>query len=62
MFEITIDADLCKQDGLGAMTYPFAILQQDEKATIPTIPTGHLGSCFGCGMTVLERFVELALV
>jgi nitroreductase/NAD-dependent dihydropyrimidine dehydrogenase PreA subunit len=52
MFEITIDTDLCKKDGLCAMTCPVAVLQQDEKATIPIIATDHLGSCFGCGQCV----------
>jgi len=52
MFEITIDTDLCKKDGLCAMTCPVSVIQQPEKATIPTIATDHLGSCFGCGHCV----------
>ena len=52
MFEITIDAELCKKDGLCAMTCPVGVLQQDKKATTPTISTDHLGSCFGCGQCV----------
>jgi len=52
MYEITIDTALCKKDGLCAMTCPVAVIQQPEKATIPTIATDHLGSCFGCGHCV----------
>jgi nitroreductase/NAD-dependent dihydropyrimidine dehydrogenase PreA subunit len=52
MYEIVIDADTCKKDGLCAMTCPVAVLQQAEKATIPTIATDHLESCFGCGQCV----------
>jgi nitroreductase/NAD-dependent dihydropyrimidine dehydrogenase PreA subunit len=52
VYEITIDADLCKKDGLCAMTCPVSVLQQAEKATTPTIATDHLGSCFGCGQCV----------
>lgn len=52
MYEITIDTDLCKKDGLCAMTCPVSVLQQAEKATIPIISNAHLGSCFGCGQCV----------
>jgi len=52
MFEITIDADICKKDGLCAMMCPVAVFQQEEKATIPKIVDAHLESCFGCGQCV----------
>jgi nitroreductase/NAD-dependent dihydropyrimidine dehydrogenase PreA subunit len=52
MFEIMIDTDICKKDGLCAMTCPVAVLQQDAKGTIPRIDKNHLGSCFGCGQCV----------
>jgi nitroreductase/NAD-dependent dihydropyrimidine dehydrogenase PreA subunit len=52
MYEILINADICKKDGLCAMTCPVAVLQQEEKATIPTIAEDHLESCFGCGQCV----------
>lgn len=52
MFEITIDTDLCKKDGLCAMTCPVSVIQQSEKATIPMIADDHLSHCFGCGQCV----------
>jgi len=52
MFEIRIDTDLCKKDGLCASTCPVAVLQQKEKATIPVIAADHLESCFACGQCV----------
>jgi nitroreductase/NAD-dependent dihydropyrimidine dehydrogenase PreA subunit len=52
MFEITIDTELCVKDGLCAMTCPVAVLQQEEKATIPKISSDHLEHCFGCGQCV----------
>jgi nitroreductase/NAD-dependent dihydropyrimidine dehydrogenase PreA subunit len=52
MFEITIDTELCKKDGLCAMTCPVAVLQQDEKVTIPKISSENLAHCFGCGQCV----------
>ncbi len=50
MFEIKIDADACKKDGLCAMTCMRAILRQEEKGTIPKIV--ELEKCFGCGQCV----------
>ena len=47
MFEISIDTDVCKKDGLCAMTCMRSIFQQDEKATIPKIVDPHF--CYGCG-------------
>jgi nitroreductase/NAD-dependent dihydropyrimidine dehydrogenase PreA subunit len=52
MFEITIDTNLCKKDGLCAMTCPVSVIQQPEKATIPMIADDHLEHCFGCGQCV----------
>jgi nitroreductase/NAD-dependent dihydropyrimidine dehydrogenase PreA subunit len=52
MLEITIDADVCKQDGLCAMTCPVVILQQEEKGTMPEIDDARLESCFRCGQCV----------
>ena len=52
MYEISIDTEICKKDGLCAMTCPVSVLQQSEKATIPIISADHLGSCFGCGQCV----------
>jgi nitroreductase/NAD-dependent dihydropyrimidine dehydrogenase PreA subunit len=52
MYAITIDAELCKKDGLCAMTCPVAVLQQEEKTTIPIVAEDHLENCFGCGQCV----------
>jgi nitroreductase/NAD-dependent dihydropyrimidine dehydrogenase PreA subunit len=52
MYEITIDTELCKKDGICAMTCPVAVLQQEEKLTVPTISSDHLEHCFGCGQCV----------
>jgi NAD-dependent dihydropyrimidine dehydrogenase PreA subunit len=37
MYEVTIDTERCKKDGLCAMTCPVTVIQQDEKATVPKI-------------------------
>lgn len=50
MSEITIDADVCKKDGLCAMTCMRAIFQQEEKKTIPKIVDPEL--CYSCGQCV----------
>jgi nitroreductase/NAD-dependent dihydropyrimidine dehydrogenase PreA subunit len=50
MFEITIDADVCKKDGLCAMTCMRGNFQQEEKGTIPKIV--NLEKCYGCGQCV----------
>jgi nitroreductase/NAD-dependent dihydropyrimidine dehydrogenase PreA subunit len=50
MPQITIDANLCKKDGLCAMTCPRAIFRQEEKGTMPKIV--DLEMCFGCGHCV----------
>ena len=52
MVEITIDADVCKKDGLCAMTCSFGIFQQEEKGTIPKIDDVMLEKCFRCGQCV----------
>ena len=52
MVEITHNADLCKKCGLCAMTCPVAILQQEEKGTMPKIDDARLESCFRCGQCV----------
>ncbi len=41
MYEVTIDPERCKKDGLCAMICPDAIIQQDEKVTIPKISMVH---------------------
>ena len=50
MATIAIDADLCKKDGLCAMTCMRAIFRQDEKNTIPKIVDTEF--CYGCGQCV----------
>lgn len=50
MPEITIDADVCKKDGLCAMTCTRAVFRQEEKGTIPEIVDPDF--CFGCGQCV----------
>ena len=52
MVEITHNADLCGKCGLCAMTCPVAILQQEEKGTMPKIDDARLESCFRCGQCV----------
>jgi ferredoxin len=50
MIAITIDADVCKKDGLCAMTCMRAIFQQEEKDTIPKIVDQE--HCYTCGQCV----------
>ena len=52
MFEVTIDTERCKKDGLCAMICPDAIFQQDEKATVPKISDERIGHCIACGHCV----------
>lgn len=52
MYEVTIDPDRCKKDGLCAMICPKAIIQQDEKATVPIISDDHMAHCIACGQCV----------
>jgi nitroreductase/NAD-dependent dihydropyrimidine dehydrogenase PreA subunit len=52
MTEITIDADVCKKDGLCAMTCTYGIFQQEEKSTIPKIDDVMLEKCYRCGHCV----------
>ena len=49
MYEVTIDSELCKKDGLCAMVCPDAVIQQDERATIPRISEERLQYCIACG-------------
>ncbi len=50
MAEITIDAELCKKDGLCAMACTRVVFQQEKKNTIPEIE--GLERCFTCGHCV----------
>jgi NAD-dependent dihydropyrimidine dehydrogenase PreA subunit len=50
MLEITIDADVCKKDGLYAMACTRDVFRQEEKGTMPKII--GLERCFGCGQCV----------
>ena len=50
MPEITIDADVCKKDGLCTMACTRAISLQEERGTIPEISGQE--RCFGCGQCV----------
>jgi len=52
MYDVTIDPELCKKDGLCAMTCPVAVIQQDEKVTVPKIPDEHMERCIACGHCV----------
>jgi nitroreductase/Pyruvate/2-oxoacid:ferredoxin oxidoreductase delta subunit len=52
MVEITHNAEICKKCGLCAMTCPMAILQQEEKGTIPKIVDANLKRCMRCGQCV----------
>ena len=49
MYEVTIDTELCKKDGLCAMICPEAVFQQDEKVTVPRIANEHMERCIACG-------------
>jgi len=50
MIEITIDENVCKKDGLCAMTCMRGIFQQEEMVTIPKIVDQEF--CYGCGQCV----------
>jgi NAD-dependent dihydropyrimidine dehydrogenase PreA subunit len=52
LIEITIDADICKKDGLCTMACPLGILKQEEKDAIPEIVDTFLEKCFRCGQCV----------
>ena len=52
MYAVTIDTELCKKDGLCAMICPDAVIQQDEKATVPKISDEHMEHCIACGQCV----------
>ena len=52
MLEITIDADVCKKDGLCALSCPRGILEQEEKGAVPKIVGAYLEKCFRCGQCV----------
>jgi len=49
MYKVTIDSERCKKDGLCAMICPDAVIQQDEKATVPKISDEHIARCIACG-------------
>jgi nitroreductase/NAD-dependent dihydropyrimidine dehydrogenase PreA subunit len=49
MYEVTIDSERCKKDGLCAMICPVAVIQQDEKVTVPKISDQHMERCIACG-------------
>jgi nitroreductase/NAD-dependent dihydropyrimidine dehydrogenase PreA subunit len=49
MYEVSIDPERCKKDGLCAMTCPVAVIQQDGKVTVPKIPDEHMERCIACG-------------
>ncbi len=52
MPKITINADICKKDGLCAMACPRGIIEQKEKRTIPQITQAFVEKCFLCGQCV----------
>ena len=52
MYAVTIDTELCKKDGLCAMICPDAVIQQDEKATVPKISDERIELCIACGHCV----------
>ena len=49
MYEVTIDTERCKKDGLCAMICPDAVIQQDEKVTVPKISDERMEHCIACG-------------
>lgn len=49
MYEVTIDSERCKKDGLCAMICPVGVIQQDEKVTVPKISDEHVAHCIACG-------------
>ena len=52
MFEVTIDSQQCKKDGLCAMVCPVTVIQQYEKATVPKISDERMEYCIACGQCV----------
>ena len=52
MYEIRIDAEQCKKDGLCAMVCPVDVIQQDEKVTVPEILAGNQDRCIACGQCI----------
>jgi ferredoxin len=52
MPEITIDAEVCKRDGLCAMACTYGIFKQEEKGTVPDIDAVMLEKCYRCGHCV----------
>ena len=49
MYEITVDQDLCRKDGLCAMTCMRGIFQQEEKNTFPELVDKD--ECYNCGQS-----------
>ena len=52
MVEVTIDSERCKRDGLCAMVCPVAVIQQNEKATVPKSSDNRMEYCIACGQCV----------
>ena len=50
MYEITIDTDVCKKDGICALVCPKGIFVQREKLTIPELVAEE--TCIACGHCV----------
>ena len=50
MYEITIDTDVCKKDGICALVCPKGIFVQREKLTIPELIAEE--TCIACGHCV----------
>ena len=50
MPEITIDANICKKDGLCTLACNRAVFHQEEKNTVPVIEGQE--RCFSCGQCV----------
>jgi NAD-dependent dihydropyrimidine dehydrogenase PreA subunit len=50
MPEITIDANICRKDGLCVMAYTRPVFHQEAKNTVPV--TDGQERCFGCGHCV----------
>jgi nitroreductase/NAD-dependent dihydropyrimidine dehydrogenase PreA subunit len=52
MVEIIYDPDVCKQCGACVMTCTVAILEQEDKDSIPHVDEARLESCVCCGQCV----------
>jgi nitroreductase/NAD-dependent dihydropyrimidine dehydrogenase PreA subunit len=50
MFQITINPDLCKRDGICVQECPAAVFEQTENASIPDV--AHEDYCIACGHCV----------